>query len=159
MSLGPTAWADLGCGDGTFTRALAEVLASRSIVHAIDRDARALADIPTHHNDVQIETYLGDFTEFPWPVDNLDGVLMANSLHYVKNQAAFIASCGSQMKPAHGFLIVEYDTDRSNVWVPYPIGRRALATLFEAAGYATITILGSRPSVYQRAPLYAAMVS
>ena len=34
-ALGPTIWADLGCGDGTFTVALADGLASGSLIHAI----------------------------------------------------------------------------------------------------------------------------
>ena len=45
-ALGPTIWANLGCGDGTFTRALADMLASGSLIHAIDLDGSALRRIP-----------------------------------------------------------------------------------------------------------------
>jgi len=45
-ALGPTIWADLGCGDGTFTLALADRLASGSVVHAIDLDGSALVQRP-----------------------------------------------------------------------------------------------------------------
>jgi len=159
ISPGPTVWADLGCGDGTFTLALAEVLAPGSVIHAIDRDANALAHIVPRHNGVRIETHAGDFTKGPWPFGDVDGVLMANSLHYVEDQQAFITWCRSQMQPEHRFLIVEYDTDRANAWVPYPVGRVALAALFAAAGYPAIALLGSRPSAYRRAQLYAAMIS
>jgi hypothetical protein len=38
-ALGPATWADLGAGDGTFTPALAEVLASGSVIHAMDCQA------------------------------------------------------------------------------------------------------------------------
>ncbi len=158
-TLGPTVWADLGCGDGTFTLALAEVVAPGSVIHAMDLDPRALTGITTRHKTVRIETHQGDFTKQPWPFDNLDGILMANSLHYVKHKDAFIVQCQSRMQPDHRFLIVEYDTDRANSWVPYPVGRSALATLFGAAGYASITTLGSRPSTYRRARLYAAVVA
>ena len=158
-SLGPTVWADLGCGDGTFTLALAEVIAPGSVIHAMDRDAGALAHIVPRHGDVRIETHVGDFTKGPWPFADVDGVLMANSLHYVKDQKAFITWCRSQMQQEHRFLIVEYDTDRANAWVPYPISQSELTALFAAAGYASITPLGSRPSAYRRARLYAAMVT
>ena len=40
--LGPTVWADLGCGEGTFTLALAEVVAPGSVIHAIDLDRSGL---------------------------------------------------------------------------------------------------------------------
>ena len=158
-SLGPTVWADLGCGEGLFTLALAEVTAPGSVIHAMDRDPQALARIPARHGNARIETHHGDFTAQPWPFDSLDGILMANSLHYVEQQAAFISRCRRQMQPQHRFLIVEYDTDRANPWVPYPISRRTLASLFTPAGYPSITALGTRPSAYRRAPLYAAMIA
>jgi trans-aconitate methyltransferase len=84
-TLGATTWVDLGCGEGTFTLALAERLAAESTIHAIDRDQRALTKIPTHHRRVRILTHRGDFTAQPWPFADLDGVLMANSLHYVSH--------------------------------------------------------------------------
>ena len=152
---GQTAWADLGCGDGTFTRALAELLAPGSVIHAMDVDRAALRTVPSHHGNGRIETHASDFTRQPWPFTNLNGLLMANSLHYVRDQAAFIASARSQLIEPHRFLIVEYDSDAPNPYVPYPVSRRKLATLFDA----TIDILNTRPSRYQRAELYAAMVT
>jgi predicted methyltransferase len=83
----PQTWADLGCGDGVFTRALASLLA-----------------------------------------------------------------------PGGYLLVVEYDTDRANRWVPYPRSRRALTDLCIAVGFARVVALGSHPSIYQRAPLYSVLV-
>ena len=152
---GPTTWADLGCGDGTFTRALAELLAPGSVIHAMDVDRAALRTLPSHHGNARIEPHAGDFTRQPWPFNNLNGLLMANSLHYVRDQAALIASARTHLIEPHRFLIVEYDSDAPNPYVPYPVSRRKLATLFDA----TIDILNTRPSRYQRAALYAAMVT
>jgi hypothetical protein len=56
------------------------------------------------------------------------------------------------------FLIVEYDTNDASRWVPYPVSRTSLVALFEHAGYSSIRILRSRPSVYRRASLYAAVI-
>lgn len=156
---GPTVWADLGSGDGTFTRALAERLATGSTIHAMDRSRWALARLPAAHHGVRIEAHRGDFTIEPWPFEPLDGILMANALHYVRDQIAFIRRCDGHLRPRRRFVIVEYDTDAANRWVPYPVGRAALATCFAAAGYTSIEILGSRPSIYRAAPLYAALVA
>jgi len=158
QALGPTTWADLGCGDGMFTLALADLLASGSIVHAIDLDGGALRRIPSTHKGVRIMTHRGDFMKQPWPFTDLNGVLMANSLHYVENQAAFIRECESHMKPRRRFLIVEYDTNDASRWVPYPASQTRLTTLFTRAGYSSVRVLRSRPSVYRRAPLYAAAI-
>lgn len=158
-ALGPTTWADLGCGTGTFTLALADLLSPGSAIHAMDRDSSVLRRIPPAHKHVGITTHRGDFTKpRMWPFDNLDGILMANSLHYVEDQVAFIRACEARMTSSHRFLIVEYDTDKSNRWVPYPVSQARLSSLFTAAGYSSIRALGSRPSVYRRAALYAALV-
>jgi ubiquinone/menaquinone biosynthesis C-methylase UbiE len=95
--LGPTSWADLGCGDGTFTIALAEALAADSVIHALDLDGAAFRQIPAAHDGVRNNVHCGDFMKQPWPFTDLDGILMANSLHYVEMQAAFI----SGMRIAH----------------------------------------------------------
>jgi ubiquinone/menaquinone biosynthesis C-methylase UbiE len=158
-ALGPTKWADLGCGTGTFTLALADLLSPGSTIHAIDRDSSVLRKIPSEHKDVAITTHRGDFTNHTWPFANLDGILMANSLHYVDNQAAFIRRCERQMTVPRRFLIVEYDTDESSRWVPHPVSMKKLTSLFIDAGYSSITLLRSRPSVYRRAALYAASVT
>jgi SAM-dependent methyltransferase len=157
-ALGPTTWADLGCGEGTFTLALAGLLADGSTIHAIDRNRSALDGIPASHRGVRITTHVGDFTKQPWPFDALNGILMANSLHYLHAPAAFIAQCELRMKPPRRFLIVEYDTEKPNRWVPYPVSMATAETLFRQAGYASIRLLSSQPSVYQRAALYAVLI-
>jgi SAM-dependent methyltransferase len=158
-ALGPTTWADLGCGDGTFTLALAALLAAGSTIHAMDRDGSALRNIPPAHHGVRITTHRGDFTNQSWPFANLDGILMANSLHYVADQAAFIHACEPRMTSRRRFLIVEYDTSEASRWLPYPVSQTRLTGLFERAGYSSIRLLRSRPSVYRRASLYAAAIA
>jgi ubiquinone/menaquinone biosynthesis C-methylase UbiE len=154
----PATWADLGCGDGTFTLALAELLAKGSTIHAVDRDASALRRLPRAHAGTSIVAHVADFTKPPWPFGELDGMMLANSLHYVGDQPAFIGLCERAMKQPPRFLIVEYDMDKANRWVPYPVGRRRLGQLFAGTGAASIKSLGMRPSIYRRASIYAAMV-
>src|SRR3954447_24626463 len=148
-------WADLGCGDGTFTLALATLLPNRSLIHAMDRDPSVLTRLPASFAGSAIVPHAGDFTRLPLPFDHLDGVLMANSLHYVADQQAFLQASQGVLARKR-FMVVEYDTDRANRWVPYPVGHSALARLFGAAGFGRMEVLGRRPSVYNRAPLYAA---
>ncbi len=156
---GPSTWADLGCGTGTFTLALAELLAPGSVIHAMDRDASVLRKIPSAHKGVSITTHRGDFANQPWPFATVDGILMANSLHYVDDQPAFIRACESHMTSPGRFLIVEYETNDANRWVPHPVPHDRLIALFAAAGYTSIRMLRSRPSVYRRAAIYAALVT
>jgi len=152
-------WADLGCGCGTFTLALAHLLADRSTIHAMDTDASALHALPRTYEGVTVESWRHDFLAQPWPFDDLDGVLMANSLHYVQDQLAFVRQVRSRMKARHRFLIVEYDLASPNPWVPHPVGRTALQSLFSQAEYSAVTMLGARRSTCHRGDLFAAMVT
>jgi trans-aconitate methyltransferase len=155
---GPQVWADLGCGDGTFTSALASLLPAGSTVHAIDSDTRALARVPARHRDVTIITHAGDFTIFPWPFARLDGVLMANALHYVKHQAAFLRDAEQALRRRR-MLLVEYDMSRGNSWVPYPISQASAVELFESAGYGVATALGRRRSAFRSADIYGMLLT
>jgi trans-aconitate methyltransferase len=152
---GAQTWADLGSGNGTFTVALASQLPPGSVVHAMDADSRVLKRVPSRRDGVEIVTHVGDFTKFPWPFDALDGVLMANALHYVRDQAAFLRRCGAHARRRR-VLLVEYDTDQANPWVPYPLGYAAAVELFRTMGY-DVTALGRRPSVYRRVEIYGAL--
>jgi len=83
---GPVHWADLGCGAGTFTLALANFLPSGSIIVAIDLNPGIAKQ--TTNNNVTILPRAADFTQLNFPQKDLDGIHMANALHYVKDQPA-----------------------------------------------------------------------
>ena len=151
----PSVWADLGSGEGTFTRALASLLPPGSVVHAIDRDASAVAGLRAS-SPVRIVPHALDFVSAPWPIDVVDGILMANSLHYVRNQRGFLGLCVSRLAPGGRFLIVEYDTDVVSPWVPYPVPRAGLRRLFDSVGF-SVRFLGARRSMFRRAELYASV--
>ncbi len=149
-------WTDLGCGAGTFTLALAHQLKEGSNICAVDKNLSALNKIPNEFDNVQIKKHQADFTEFDLP-ENLDGILMANSLHYVDNKAIFIKKIENKLKYKGSFLIIEYDTDKSNQWVPFPITFQSLKILFENIGFTSITKLNEQPSIYKRANIYSAL--
>ena len=56
----PQSWCDLGSGAGTFTIALAHLLASGSTIHAVDFDPSPLQKIPDLHDGVEIRKIVGD---------------------------------------------------------------------------------------------------
>lgn len=150
-------WADLGCGNGTFTLALAELLPAGSMIHAIDMDKQSLDRIPANHKGIRIDKHIRDFIADSLPISRLDGILMANALHYVKDKPAFIDTTKKIIKEDGCFLIVEYDTLAANQWVPYPIDFISLHRLFSNAGFDSIIKLYEHPSVYNRMNMYAAI--
>jgi len=151
-------WADLGCGSGTFTLALADLLPKESTIYAMDMSSAALKSIPAKHNAIAIAKTVGNFVTDTLPAPAFDGILMANALHYVKDQVAFVEKAMTYLKPSGGVLIVEYDTNAANQWVPYPLTFIRLKELFTAAGFSEVNKLGERPSAFGRAMLYAAQI-
>jgi len=149
-------WADLGCGSGLFTHALSTWLAPESTVHAIDK--ASLHQLPNQFGKVIIDKAQLDFVKEELPLPSLDGILMANSLHYVKDQIAFIKKTDKYLKKTGCFIIVEYDTESANPWVPYPLGFSSLKSLFTKAGYTSVSKLHERPSVYNSAMMYSALI-
>lgn len=154
----PQTWADLGSGTGTFTRALAHLLAPNSTIYTMDKDKAALNQIPPGIKEVYIEKLVGDFVRDALSLPPLDGILMANSLHYVKDKVALINKLRLCLHEQGCFIIIEYDTDQSNPWVPYPIKFDALLALFNAVGYYSIEKVGEHPSIYRSANIYAALI-
>jgi trans-aconitate methyltransferase len=155
---GPLVWADLGCGRGTFTVALAGLLPDGSTIHAVDADGAALAALPRTSHRATIVPHVGDFVTAPWPRHDLHGVLMANALHYVRDQDAFLDALVVAMEEPR-LLLVEYDTDTANPWVPYPISRTTVSRRLANAGLNSVIDLGRRGSVFRRAEIYAILAT
>ena len=135
-------WADLGAGEGAFTLALADLLGPGAHITAIDKDARALRAIGH-----AIDTRAADFT-MPLDLHDLDGIVMANSLHFVRNKASVLESARDMLRPGGRLIVVEYSTDRGNPWVPYPFTYATWVRMAEAAGLQGTEQLHSVPSRY-----------
>lgn len=153
----PQTWADLGCGKGIFTVALASLLPANSKIFAVDRDADSLQFIPTQYQSTTIETITADFATPP-SLPELDGVIMANALHYVRDQNAFASLLHFMLKPNGRLLIVEYDTDSPNRWVPFPVSFISLEKWAKKAGFSNVKRLKERASIYQRSKMYSAVM-
>jgi SAM-dependent methyltransferase len=147
-------WADFGAGTGTFTRALLELLGEGSRIYAVDRDPTAVADV-ARWADAEAPTVTaveGDFTgavALPGLRDaTLDGILLANSLHFAKDAAAVLRRLVGLLRPGGRVVLVEYDRRAASRWVPYPISIAQLPALATSAGLSKPRVVESRPSEY-----------
>jgi ubiquinone/menaquinone biosynthesis C-methylase UbiE len=153
---GGGAWADLGSGAGAFTLALATLLGDSVRIYAVDRDAGALRTLQravgARFPLVQIihADFRGDVR-----LPLLDGILMANSLHFHADACAVLSHAGRWLKPGGRLIIVEYDIETPNPWVPYPLPWMRLPVALECAGFSRARLLGTRPSRFHRR-VYAA---
>jgi ubiquinone/menaquinone biosynthesis C-methylase UbiE len=141
-------WADLGAGEGAFTLALAELLGPGAHITAVDREAgslRRLGDEMRRLPATGLETLTADFTR-PLGLTSLDGIVMANSLHFVRNKAPVLVSVREMLRPGGTLLIVEYGADRGNPWVPHPFSYPSWERLAAEAGFEATRLLKTTPS-------------
>jgi ubiquinone/menaquinone biosynthesis C-methylase UbiE len=153
----PQIWADLGCGSGLFTRALAGILYAQSTIYAVDKNMSFFKTTPIS-DKINISPLESDFVTDQLDIRNLDGILMANAFHFVRDKKAFLEKIKSYFKDQPLFLIVEYDLDSPNRWVPYPMNFISLNNFFTSAGFHSIIKISERPSIYHRADIYAAVI-
>ena len=146
-------WFDLGAGEGAFTLALGQLLPPGATIHAIDRDAAALESLTARYERLarrrggapRLETRVADFTK-DLGIRELDGIVMANSLHFTRDKAPVLARVHSMLKDGAPLLLVEYDADRGNPWVPYPISFETWRSLARTSGFSEPRLLDSEPS-------------
>ena len=152
-------WADLGAGTGAFTLALADLIGPHGIINAVDRDRAALAELrSTFVSSVpqaELRVQSADFTR-RLDLADLDGVVMANSLHFVDEKRPVLALVRGYLKHGGRLLVVEYDSDRGNDWVPHPLSFETWRDLASEAGFVETRKLATVPSRFLRR-IYSAL--
>ncbi len=142
-------WADLGAGEGAFTLALAELLGPGAHITAVDRDAGALrrlsAEMGRTFPAAGLEGVVADFRG-PLALAELDGVVMANSLHFLRDKRPVLGAVRAMLRPGGRLIIVEYDADRGNPWVPHPFSYASWEKMAREAGFEGTVRLRSIPS-------------
>lgn len=161
--LGPGGvWADLGSGTGIFTHELASLLGPSATIYSVDRDARDLErqrqSFARAEQAARVLWVRADFTQ-PLALPALDGVVMANALHFVPyaRQAATLRAIASHLRrPGGRFVLVEYNASAGNMWVPYPIDTERFTRLAAEAGLSAPVVLHRVPSRFLR-EMYGAL--
>ena len=150
-------WADLGAGGGLFTTALATLLGTSGKIFAVDKDH--YPEIKSHDGMAEVVRVQKDFISDDLGFHNLDGILIANALHYVNDKKSYLLTLSGMIKKSGKLIVVEYDTLQSNTWVPYPLSFDAFTTLAEDIKIGAPVLLGQVPSRYHGNGIYAALVN
>ncbi len=152
-------WADLGSGAGAFTLALAELLGASGEIYSIDKDAAALRQqeraIRARFPRAVVHYRAADFTA-PLDLPPLDGVIIANALHFHRDKERIVRLIKNYLRPDGRLILIEYNVDRGNVWVPYPLSYKAWESLAQRCGFPYTKLLATRPSSFLR-EIYSAL--
>src|SRR5262245_23949957 len=118
-------WGDFGSGTGAFTLALAELLGPDGEIYSVDKDRGALRTqeraLAAQFPQTTVHYLAADFSR-PLDLPRLDGIVMANALHFHKHaeQGRVVQQLKSYLRPGGRLILVEYNVDRGNFWVPHP---------------------------------------
>jgi SAM-dependent methyltransferase len=146
-------WAEFGSGAGAFTLALVELTQPSALIYSVDRDMQALnrqaivirERFNTRENGI-IFLHADYTTSLELPT--LDGVLMANSLHFQKNKLPVLQKIYGYLRPGGCMILVEYNSDRGNHWVPFPLSFDTWNYLASQAGFQDTRLLAKVPSSF-----------
>jgi ubiquinone/menaquinone biosynthesis C-methylase UbiE len=147
-------WADLGAGSGAFTLALRELTGPQAEIHAVDQSRGALRELEQAYGNRfgdlgNLHLPPADFSR-PLGLPPLDGILMANSLHFFKDKQKILRHVGTLLKSQGMLLLVEYNVDSGNPWVPYPLSFETWRALAPRAGFSEPRLLAKVPSRFLR---------
>jgi ubiquinone/menaquinone biosynthesis C-methylase UbiE len=116
-------WADFGSGRGAFTLALAGLIGLQGVIYSVDKSQSALKQqqrsMESRFPGLEVHYRQVDFSR-PLVLPLLDGLVVANALHFLREKDKTVALLRDYLRPDGRFLVVEYNTDRGNHWVPHP---------------------------------------
>ncbi len=144
-------WADFGSGTGAFTLALAELISPAGRIYSVDKNSGALRQqersLHIRFPQVAVQHVVADFAR-PLDLPLLDGAVMANALYFLRHAArdAAVQLMRGYLRPGGRFILVEYNVDRGNPWVPYPLSYRMWKEVARRNGFANTQLLATRPS-------------
>lgn len=147
-------WADIGAGTGTFTQALDQLLPAGSTIYAADKNPHMLYRLQLQQSELKVEEL--DFNR-PYTLPLLDGILMANTLHYAADPLPILERLLSFLKPGGHFVLIEYETQRPlKPWIPYPVPFEKFVSLASAAALSVPQEMNRIPSAYGHDWMYLA---
>jgi ubiquinone/menaquinone biosynthesis C-methylase UbiE len=142
-------WADLGSGAGAFTLALADLIGPTGEIYSVDKDRGVLREqekaMRARFPATKAQYLTADIAQL-LELPALDGVVMANSLHFQREKGPVLQLVRGYLRPGGRLILVEYNVDRGNLWVPYPLSYGTWEKLAGQNSFTSTKLLATQPS-------------
>ncbi len=149
----------LARGTGAFTLALAELLGPAAHIYSVDNKKNGLQrqkrEVGERFPGTKLQTITADYTR-PLDLPPLDGLVMANALHFQRHKDGVLQLIYNYLRPGGRLILVEYNVDRGNYWVPHPLSYPTWEKLAARNGFVGTRLLSTRPSSFLR-EIYSAV--
>jgi ubiquinone/menaquinone biosynthesis C-methylase UbiE len=143
-------WADFGCGEGIFTAVLYEQIGPSGQIYAVDKNRSVLNRLKQNFHETYPEAKIhilhANFIE-PLSLPALDGFILANALHFIKDErkVQVLGNLVKKLKSGGKIIVVEYNSNHGNFAVPFPISEDRFIEL-------AITLNLHRPQIVKKVP-------
>lgn len=109
--------ADVGAGDGYFTRHLARAVGGSGRVFAVEISQRALSQLrrlPENEGYDNVEVIEGEIDDPKLPSTSLDAVLVVNAYHEMTEHEAMLAGMLASLKPGGRLVILDRSANNAS---------------------------------------------
>jgi ubiquinone/menaquinone biosynthesis C-methylase UbiE len=158
-SASPGPWADFGSGAGAFTLALRDLVGPETEIFSVEKDESRLdqqqRNFLVRFPQSNIHFVHANFTQ-PLDLPPLEGIVVANAIHFYRDKERLLRQFRAYLKPEGRLVVVEYNADRGNPWVPYPLSFDTLRRVTDAAGFSEAELIATVPSSFLR-QIYSAL--
>lgn len=122
--------ADVGAGDGYFTRHLSRAVGASGRVYAVEISSRALSQLRRLAEDEDfgnIEVVEGEIDDPRLPSVSLDAVLVVNAYHEMTEHEAMLAGMFASLKPGGRLVMLERAANDASDSRERQVGRHELS--------------------------------
>jgi len=141
-------WAEFGSGRGAFTLALGELIGPTGTIYSVDKDRKALREqsltMQALLPQLKVHYISEDFTQ-PLNLPPLDGIVIANALHFFTpdQKPVVVRHLKKYLRPHGLFVLIEYNADQGNLWVPSPLPYPGWEALARECGFVHTRLLAT----------------
>ena len=114
--------ADIGAGEGYFSIPIAKAVGPGGKVYASDIDKNALQKLVEKYKSTQLEnicTIIGKPTDPLLPENEVDIILVVNTIHLIDDCTIFMENAVKALKPDGKVVIVQWDAEKMSHEYPY----------------------------------------
>lgn len=146
---------DLACGDGFYTRRIADRLGPGASITGVDLNVAYLAEAgeeaSRHSGRAKIQFVAASFDRLPFPDDTFDLVWCAQSLYSLPDPVVAIGHMARVLRPGGLVAVLENDT-LHQVFLPWPVGLELPLRAAELRSFLEESRTSSRYYVGRRLP-------
>ena len=143
-------WLDIGSGDGVFAKLLSEIVRESTVIQT---------DVKKFGRVTELD-FFATLERLPVRKRTLSGIICAQVLHYFppNKLPGIIDQLTAKLKLGGSLLIVEYKTNHSHSWIPFPISLEQIKSIKQEHTFTMWSITKSKTIQDGNRPKFSVLI-